>query len=301
MALDAGQIGMLLAAGFIGQAVGSVAAGWLGERWDGSPTALLTLLIFSVMSIVCAFAWNYTSMFWFRFVQGLGLGGEVPIMITYINEFSKARGAGATRLASSSYSPLASSGRALAGVWIVPNLGWQWMFYLGAVPALIAIPMRFILPESARWLASKGRFDEADRVVRRIETIITEHDGKTLPPLPADLPRVASARVPLGDLFRGIYLKRTLTVWCLWMVCYFASYGIGTWLPSLYRSVFHLTLQQSLNYGFTQTAAALASGIFCTFVIDFTGRRPLLSSSASAAPRSRCCLSSCWMPPPSTS
>src|SRR5262249_35752524 len=78
---------------------------------------------------------------------------------------------------------------ALVSVYVVPHWGWRWMFVIGAIPALVAIPMRTVLPESPRWLASQGRADEADRVLTRIENTAAR-DGKLVPPLPKDLPEV---------------------------------------------------------------------------------------------------------------
>jgi putative MFS transporter len=148
------------------------------------------------------------------------------------------------------------------------------MFIIGAAPALLALPLRWLVPESPRWLAAKGRFAEADRILKRIETIATR-GGRTLRPLPVDLPPAEPAPCRFADLFRGIYLKRTLTAWCLWICCFGLSYGIGTWLPSIYRSVFRLPLQQALNYGFLQTAATLVGTLITVFTIDALGRKPL--------------------------
>src|SRR5438034_868254 len=79
---------------------------------------------------------------------------------------------------------------AIAATWVVPTLGWQWMFYIGAVPAVIALVLRRLLPESPRWLASRGRLEEADRTLRTIEDEVSRTSGKSLPPLPADIPPI---------------------------------------------------------------------------------------------------------------
>ena len=230
------ETGMLIAGGYAGQAIGSIAAGWFAERWGRMPVMLTTLLVFSAMSLACAFAWDFGSMLAFRFVQGIGLGGEVPIMITYINEFSKAKGRGRFALGIQVLFAVGLVASALMGVWVVPNLGWQWMFYIGALPGLLLLPLRWMVPESARWLASKGRYAEADRILARIEAIATR-GGKTLPPLPADLPPAQPAPCRFGDLFKGIYRARTISTWCLWICCFGTSYGVGTWLPSIYREI----------------------------------------------------------------
>jgi putative MFS transporter len=274
--LNPGQIGTLIAIGFAGQLIGSLAAGWVAERIGRVPTLMITLLIFTVMSFACAFAWNYETMLWFRFIQGLGLGGEVPIMAAYVNEFAKAERRGRFSLGLQVLFTIGIICAAAVSVWVVPNFGWQWMFIIGAVPALLVLPMRTVLPESPRWLASRGRYDEADKSLKRIEDVAVR-EGKPLPPLPADLPAVVATQPKLADLFKGIYLKRTLALWGIWICAYFNTYGLTAWAPSLFRTVFKLPVQESLTYGFILNAVALVGATACIFLIDRIGRKRLFT------------------------
>jgi len=84
------DIGFLLAAGAVGGAFGGLVFGWIAERYGRLRALIWTVLVFSVASLACAGAWNFTSMLVLRFIAGAGLGGEVPIAIAYINEFAKA-------------------------------------------------------------------------------------------------------------------------------------------------------------------------------------------------------------------
>jgi putative MFS transporter len=149
------------------------------------------------------------------------------------------------------------------------------MFVIGAIPALVGIPMRTVLPESPRWLASQGRNEEADRALTRIEDTAAQ-DGKLVPPLPKDLPEVPEARPRIVELFRGIYLRRTISVWFIWIGAYFVSYGITAWVPSLFRTVYHLDVEQSLIYGLIISSVGLCGTIVAICLIDVIGRRPLL-------------------------
>ncbi|MGH7088942.1 MAG: MFS transporter, partial [Stellaceae bacterium] len=268
------QIGTLIGIGFAGQLVGSIIAGWIAERWGRMRTMLLTLLIFAIGSLVCAFAWSYTSMFWIRFVQGIGLGGEVPIMAAYVNEFAKAERRGRFSLGIQWMFALGLGGVAIVGVWVVPHLGWRWMFALGVIPAFIALPLRTTLPESPRWLASQGRFAEADAALKRIETIAEREQGR-LPPMPTDLPAANEAKPRIADLFKGIYLRRTFVVWGIWICTYFITYGLTAWAPSLFRTVYKLDVQHSLLYGFALSGIGLLGVIAAIFGLDGIGRRPM--------------------------
>ena len=92
--LTPGEAGTLLSIAFAGQFFGSIGAGWLADHIGRSPVVIITLLIFTLGTLACAFAWDYGSMLSFRFIQGLGLGGEIPIMAAYVSEFAKAEGRG---------------------------------------------------------------------------------------------------------------------------------------------------------------------------------------------------------------
>ncbi len=288
------QIGPLIGVGFAGQLIGAIGFGWIAERWGRRNSMLATLLIFTLGALACAFASNYNTLFSFRFVQGIGLGGEVPLMAAYINEFAKAKGRGRFSLNVQVLFSIGLLGVALAGVYVVPRWGWQWMFVIGAVPALLAIPLRTLLPESPRWLASQGRFDEADHALRRIEDIATR-EGRAIPALPADLPMVVQVKPHFADLFKGIYLKRTLSVWLLWIGAYFVSYGVTAWVPTLFRTVYHLPVQQSLTYGLIISGFGLLGAFLTIYLIEAIGRRPVLIVSLTG-----CCiplLSFVFLPP----
>jgi MFS transporter, putative metabolite:H+ symporter len=266
------QIGSLIGIGFFGQLVGAIGFGWIAEHWGRRRSMLVTLLIFSLGALACAGAQSYTMLFWLRFVQGIGLGGEIPLMAAYVNEFAHAKNRGRFSV---SIQVLFSAGLvavALVGVYVVPHWGWQWMFVIGAIPALIAIPMRAVLPESPRWLASRGRYDEADWALTELEAIAA-HDGKEIAALPADLPNVVEAKPRIVELFRGIYLRRTITVWLIWTGAYFVSYGITAWMPSLFRTVYHLPVQQSLSYGLINSGVGFAGALAALYLIEAIGRR----------------------------
>ena len=272
------QIGSLIGIGFLGQLVGAIAFGWIAEHWGRRRAMLTTLLIFSFGALACAGAQSYTMLFWLRFIQGIGLGGEIPLMAAYVNEFAHAKDRGRFSISIQVLFSVGLMAVALVGVYVVPHWGWHWMFVIGAIPALLAIPMRAVLPESPRWLASRGRYGDADRALARIEDIATR-DGKPVPALPADLPNVVEAKPRIRELFRGIYLRRTLTVWLMWIGAYFVSYGITAWMPSIFRAVYHLDVQQSLTYGFINSAIGLAGAFAALFMIESFGRRRMFMLS----------------------
>jgi putative MFS transporter len=278
------QTGTMIGIGFGGQLIGALAFGMSGERWGRRNSMLFTLLLFALASLACACATNFATLLSLRFIQGIGLGGEVPLMAAYVNEFAKASNRGRFSVSIQVLFSIALFFVALTGVWVVPHWGWQWMFVIGAVPALLALPLRIILPESPRWLASQGRYAEADKALAGIEAIAAR-GGKQSAPLPANLPAVAEVKPRIGDLFKGIYLRRTISVWFIWIGAYFVSYGLNAWAPSLYRTVYHLPVETSLQFGLITSAVGLCASALTIYLIEAWGRRPMLIMSFSG-----CCI-----------
>lgn len=84
----------------------------------------------------------------------------------------------------------------------------------------------------------------------------------------------ATAGSDWRELFKGIYLKRTLTIWGLWVCVYMINNGLVTWLPTLYKQVFQLPLQTSLAYGWITSGVGVVASIVCALLIDKIGRKP---------------------------
>jgi putative MFS transporter len=275
--LTPGEIGLLIASGYAGQIVGAICFGILAEKIGRVPCAIYALVIFTVMSLACAFAWSFGAMLAMRMIQGVGLGGEVPVLATYVNEIAPSTRRGRFALGFQFAFSIGLPIGALVGAWVVPAFGWQWMFVIGAVPGLLTVVFARILPESPRWLASKGRAAEADRVLTQIEAEVSRGGARPLPPVPENAPIVRVAQTRFGDLFKGIYLKRTLTVWILWFTAYIIVFGFIPWLPTLWRTVYHLPVQQALNYGLITTAAGLVGSICAVLFIDVLGRKRMFA------------------------
>jgi MFS transporter, putative metabolite:H+ symporter len=281
--LTPGQVGMILSAGYLGQLVGAIVFGWVAEKIGRLPTLLITIAIFVSMDIACLFAGGATAMIVFRFFQGIGTGGEVPVASAYINEFIGARKRGRFFLLYEVIFPVGLLFAGLAGYFLVPVYGWRALFIVGLVPAVLMIPLRALMPESPRWLASKGRIEKADKVVTMLEKDAVK-EGKPLPePAIRPVDPKATARSDWRELFRGIYLKRTLMIWVLWTCVYMINNGLVTWLPTLYKQVFDLPLQTSLAYGWITSAVGVVASVLCALLIDKVGRKRWYSVAFLAA------------------
>ena len=271
--LNPAQIGVMISGGYIGQVIGSLGFGWLAERFGRLRVLSWTVILIAVMSLACAFAWDFQSLFYLRVIQGLGLGGEVPIAATYINEFAKTKQRGFFLLIYQNIFPVAIIFISVVSIWVVPHWGWQSMFVIGTVPAIIAAWMRRSLPESPRWLAVHGRLAEADAALKGIEDEISEGGSRPLPPPATNIPRIVEANARVRELLEGIYLGRTIVLWIMWFAAAFVGYGITIWMPTIYRTVFHLGVQEALTYSLYNNITPLLGGLTCAWLVDRTGRR----------------------------
>jgi putative MFS transporter len=276
-------VGMILSAGYVGQFVGAILFGWVAEKIGRLPTLLITIVLFVSMDIACLLAWSGASMLVFRFLQSIGTGGEVPVASAYINEFIGARKRGRFFLLYEVIFPVGLLFAGLAGYFLVPQFGWRALFVVGLIPAVLMIPLRVFMPESPRWLASKGKVDKADKVVSMLEREAIK-EGKPLPdPVVQPVDPKATAGSDWRELFRGLYLKRTLMIWGLWITVYLVNNGLVTWLPTLYQQVFELPLQTSLLYGWITSAVGVVASVGCALYIDKVGRKRWYSIAFIAA------------------
>jgi MFS transporter, putative metabolite:H+ symporter len=270
--LTPAEIGWLISAGFLGQLIGALAGGAVAERIGRRPMIVAAVLWFGLFSFACGWAWDYQSLLVLRLLQGLGLGAEVPVAATYISELARAKGRGRFVLLFELVFPIGLVAVAVMGRSIVP-VGWQYLFVIGGLPALFALVMMRHLPESPRWLASRGRLDEAAAAMALIEQKVQAATGKPLPPVEAAPRTVIAKHGNWMELFSNAYRQRTLVIWVAWFATYFANYGLTTWLPTIYRTVFKLSLEDALNYALITQAAGLFTSFACALLIDRVGRR----------------------------
>jgi putative MFS transporter len=273
--LTPGEVGYLLAASYFGQFAGALIFGWLGEKIGRVMSATYAALIMAVVSLACAFSGNFFQMFLCRIIQGIGVGGEMPVAATYINELSRAHGRGRFFLLYELIFPIGFLAAAVAGAQLVPVYGWNILFLIGTVPGLIITYMVSRLPESPRWLIRKGRYAEADTIIRSLEA----STGKRNPVAAQPMSLASSQKSRWSELFSPFYRRRTLIVWAIWATAYGVTNGLNNWMPTLYNTIYHLPLQASLNFALLTNATQILVLLVCVFVIDRVGRKIWMTAS----------------------
>src|SRR6516162_5943308 len=185
--ITAPEVGIMIGASYVGQIVGALAFSWAAERYGRVPCAAASTAIYALMSLACAGAWSFNVLLLCRFIQGIGVGGEMPVAATYISELSRARGRGRFFLLYEMIFPIGLMVTGQVGAVLVPLIGWRIMFLIGGIPGLLIALLLLRLRESPRWLIGKGRLAAADVVVRRLEAAASNKSVA-----PAAAPNVAA-------------------------------------------------------------------------------------------------------------
>ena len=224
----------LLASGFVGMFVGASALGWIADRMGRRTAFLVNLAIYSGFTFAGAFSNSAAMLVATRFIAGIGIGAELVLVDAYLGELLPPghRGRYTAWAYTLGFVGVPAAGflaRALVPTAPLGIAGWRWMFVAGSLGALIVWALRARLPESPRWLASVGRFDEADAIVRRFE-----REASSLPPVPSVLETPLPVEPPGLRLVLGPAYRGRMAMLCVLQIFQaFGYYGFGTLVPTV--------------------------------------------------------------------
>lgn len=270
--LNATEKSWVLSVGFVGMAIGAALGGYFADRVGRKTVFTATLVIFGLANAGMACSWTLVALLIARFIIGLGLGAELPVASTLVSEFSPTRHRGRMTVLLESFWAVGWIIAAAIGAFVIPNTGdwgWRWALLIGALPLLYAVVTRAHIPESVRFLESKGREDEAEQAVRYFEQAsgVAPVASPKAEPLPA---------IRTRELFGHQYLARTVAIWLTWFFVNFSYYGAFTWMPSLLADQFG-SLTSSFGYTLIISLAQLPGYFLAAWLVEIWGRRRTLS------------------------
>lgn len=274
-------LGAIISAAVIGMLCGSYLFGTLSDRIGRRVGFQVTIALFAGCSALCALTQNPLQLMVLRFCVGLGIGGFTPIDTALLTEYMPLRWRGRLLALWAIMFPLgALVATGLVSV-ILPLGGWRGVFLMGALPAGVILLVRKLVPETPRFLFSRGRFAEAEQSLRWIAAGSKLGDATYQQEAPVAR-QGAKARNPVSALFSPAYRQRTLVAWVLWFCWSFAYYGIILWLPTL-LVLLKIPLTQVLMYTLGFQLAAIVGRIVMMLLVDRIGRRPLIIIAGLAA------------------
>ena len=217
--LSSFQVGAIGAFYVAGAVTGALFFGYLTDRFGRKKLFMITLGLYLLATVATAFSWSAWSFFLFRFIAGAGIGGEYSAINSAIDELIPARVRGWVDLAiNGSWWLGTAGGAALSLVFLDSSifridLGWRLTFGLGAILGVAVLLTRRAIPESPRWLMIKGRTDEAEHIVSRIERRVASSTGEELEPVDDTIelePRETTGFVAIAKTMFSRYRGRTV-------------------------------------------------------------------------------------------
>ena len=238
------EVGLIGAAAVLGAMVGAFFGGRLTDKLGRKSIYMLDLLIFIVFGLLSGLAWGVWSLIAFRFVLGIGIGADYPICASYVAEFMPSKLRGKMLIGAFSFQALgmaAAAGVALMLIHLSAGTdAWRWMLMSGSIPALLVLVMRSSVPESARWLMSKGHTKKAAKVV---SLLVPEKKKQLLPIMEREADYIVTIKgKQLGTkaLFSPRFLRRTILAALPWFIMDIATYGVGIFTPIILAAMaFH--------------------------------------------------------------
>ncbi|KAA8720969.1 MFS transporter [Corynebacterium spheniscorum] len=278
------QLSWIGSIGFLGMALGAALGGLLADRIGRRQVFALTLLVYGLATGAAALSVSVAMLVVLRFIVGLGLGAELPVASTLVAEFSPKRIRGRIIVILEAFWALGWMLAALIGYFVIPasDNGWRWALAMGMVPAAYAIYVRMRLPESVRFLETKGRVAEAEAIVREFEEAAGKGAeaagvaGAGVAGAGAAVERASAVEEQHESIWAPRLRARTAALWAVWFCINFSYYGAFIWLPSLLVDR-GFDLIHSFGYTLIITLAQLPGYALAAWLIEILGRRVTLA------------------------
>jgi len=271
--LSSAEAGLLGSASFVGMALGAISSGALADRFGRKPLFQVSMIIWGVGSYLCSTATDPLTLGIYRFVLGVGMGMELPLAQTLLSEFIPTKQRGRYLAWMDGNWPIAFISAGLLAYVVLPSYGWRTMFFLGALPAFFLFVVRQYVPESPRWLESRGRHDEASAIVDKIEHNVQRRlKLDRLPPVISSPSRVIS-NFGWAALWAPNFRMRTVTALGLWFFALLGFYGLTTWIGALLQqSGYDVT--KSVLYTVYISLGGIPGFLWAGWAVEHWGRKP---------------------------
>jgi MFS transporter, putative metabolite:H+ symporter len=280
--LDSAQLGLVAAASAFGGVFGAILAGWLGDVIGRRAVMMWALAVYCGATLASALVHGWRPFVSWRIVAGLGNYAESAIVAPFLAEFAGPAFRGRYIGALASFFSFGFLLAAVIGYFLVPSgaEAWRFALMLTALPIILLLWWRRSLPESPRWLVSRGRVKEADAVVAKLEREFEVRYGTSLPEIPAVFEK-AEARQPsryagIRRLLASPFLGLTCMALVLWFAIGFAYYAFFTWIPTLLVER-GLGITGSYTYALAIYAAQIPGYLSAAALNDFLGRRAVIT------------------------
>ncbi|MBX9668968.1 MAG: MFS transporter [Candidatus Obscuribacterales bacterium] len=294
--LSTAQAGFLASMSFIGMFIGAALSGVLADRYGRVVVFRISIIIWGLSSLACAFAPDLNTLMAYRVLLGVGMAMELPVGQALICEFVPARVRGKYVALLEGMWPVGFITAGILAMFVVPNYGWRGAFIIEAVPALFVLVIRRIVPESPRWLHDSGQVERANQVIESIEKNVMKHldnapQSNNDPIAPAEAnPQPThideqkesenyktgpTRKLSISVLFQKEYGKRTAMLWILWFFALLGYYALTTWLGALLEAK-GISFAKSTQYIVLISLAGIPGFFSAAWLVESWGRKPMM-------------------------
>ncbi len=253
--------------------VGALAFGWLADGFGRRRLFILTLVLYATATFAAAFSVNFWMFLALRIVAAIGVGAEYSAVNAAVSELVPARWRGRAAALVMSFWPVGAllGGGLTLGVLAVvpPHLAWRIVFGSGAIVAIFALWARRTLPESPRWLMSRGREAEAQAALVRMAGNAKAAPWRHAPQTPR------AARDWFAE-FRMLWRKypARLALGAALDVSEAAGYyGLFALIPLAIIPALHLSFAGTPLFYLVGGGGALAGALVAAWLIERVGRK----------------------------
>lgn len=274
--LNATQASWVVSIWLIGIMVGAFLFGYLADRFGRKRLFVATLLMYSFFTLLSAFSPSYLALMVFRFLTAIGVGAEYTAINSAISEFIPPQRRGSINGLVMNFWPIGAMLAALVNLFLInalaPAFGWRVGFAVGAIAALFVVWMRRSLPESPRWLLTKGRVKEAEEVMLDIEARAGQSHTDAIEATSVDGTAAQPLALQMIELLRD-YPAR-LALGCLLDLSEaFGYYGMFAFLALVVLPAVHIPATVIPWFYVLGNVGALLGGLSMLLVIDRLGRK----------------------------
>lgn len=286
--LGAARAGALGSYALVGVMIGALSAGAVGDRIGRRRIMLGAVAWFSIGMAATSFARDITTFGVLRLLTGIGIGAIVATAGAIIAEFAPA---GRRNLFNAVVYSGIPAGGVLASALAMAlrdHIGWRGLFLIGAVPLVVVLPYAwFALPESPRWLASRGRAADAAAVcaatglpleMARAGDGAGTEAGAGSASTPGNDDNEAHTRNGFAALVSPDYRLGTFLLGFMSFAGLLLTYGLNTWLPTIMEN-YGIDANSSLGFLLVLNGGAIVGGLAASWLADRHGPRVIVACS----------------------
>lgn len=288
LGMTAQQLGTAATFYIVGLIGGALLFGHLTDRLGRKKLFTVTLSVYLAGAALTALAWDFWSFALFRVITGLAIGGEYSAINSAIDELIPARIRGRVDLAINStfwIGAILGAGTSLVLLNVVPDwLGWRLAFGLGALVGGTMILARHYVPESPRWLLTHGRTDEAEAIMRLIESHVPDRDA--LPPVTQRIKIYPGTAIGFGTIARTLlhrYRRRAVLGFVLISSQALFYNGLSFTFPLVLSQEYAVPDTRTGGYVVFMAFANLLGPMLLGHLFDTVGRRVMISTTYAVA------------------